>query len=267
MPASRLIQVLRRLSPARLSEAVRAGRVFREPLRVITAYTGLRRMAPVERVITRSGLFFTARGLDDLVTLWGIFARRDYRVAGSETLIVDAGANFGAFSLHAAKTAPAARIIALEPVRSTFDRLIGHVKLNGLEHRVSALAVGVAGASGDREIRVGEIGTYSSFYSGEGRTVETVRTRSLADLLTDIGNPPVVDLMKMDCEGAEMEAILGADDATLRRFRRLAVEYHTFAGFKAEDVFAKLRSAGFRLVRHAPDPAYASGLAEFSAAD
>ncbi len=258
--------MLRRLSPSRVAEAVRAGAVFREPLRVVTAYAGLREVRPPEAVRTRSGLAFTVRAFDDLVTLWGVFARRDYPVRGTERLIVDAGANFGAFSLYAAHAAPTARIIPLEPVRATFDRLQEHVRANRLGARILPRAVGVAGASGDREIRVGAVDTYSSFYSGEGRVVETVRARSLADLLADLGDPPAVDFMKMDCEGAEMEALLAADDATLRRFTRIAVEYHTFAGFRTEDLMAKLTGAGFRLTRHAPDPAYGSGLAEFRTA-
>ena len=263
MPADRLTHVLRRLSPARLAEALRAAVTFRRPWRVIARYTGLRGFRHPEFVATRSGLAFTVRGFDDLVTLWGVVARRDYPVRGDERLIVDAGANFGSFSLWAAREAPEARIIALEPVAATFQRLTDHIRLNGLGGRITPLPVGVAGASGNREINVSDVGAYSSFYAGEGRPRETVRARSLADLLADLGDPPVVDLMKMDCEGAEMEAILGADEGTLRRFTRIAVEYHTFAGFKEQDVIDRLLHAGFRKTRHKPDPAFGSGFAEF----
>jgi hypothetical protein len=52
-------------------------------------------------------------------------------------------------------------------------------------------------------------------------------------------------LLKLDCEGCEYGLILDANRETLRRFKRIIIEYHN--GY--ENLCNKLREAGF-FVRH-----------------
>jgi hypothetical protein len=52
-----------------------------------------------------------------------------------------------------------------------------------------------------------------------------VETCSLEDLLYRV-HADRVALLKMDIEGSEYEVIAQADSAILRRFERVAVEYH-----------------------------------------
>ena len=51
------------------------------------------------------------------------------------------------------------------------------------------------------------------------------------------------DLLKLDCEGAEFEALLGADDDTLRRAQRIVLEFHRIAG-SPELIVDRLEAAG-----------------------
>ncbi len=75
--------------------------------------------------------------------------------------------------------------------------------------------------------------------SGEPlRDFVDVPTVTLADV---VGSG--CDLLKLDCEGAEFEALLGADDDTLRRAQRIILEFHRIAG-SAEVIVDRLEAAG-----------------------
>ncbi len=58
------------------------------------------------------------------------------RFCSDDTIIVDAGANIGAFTLFAARRAPAAKIVAVEPFPKTHARLTKTIAQNRLEDRV-----------------------------------------------------------------------------------------------------------------------------------
>ncbi|HUS57466.1 MAG TPA: FkbM family methyltransferase, partial [Planctomycetota bacterium] len=55
------------------------------------------------------------------------------------------------------------------------------------------------------------------------------------------------DLLKLDCEGAEYDALLGAPRALLERIGRIVMEYHPMpnAAQTADALAAHLRAAGF----------------------
>jgi hypothetical protein len=64
------------------------------------------------------------------------------------------------------------------------------------------------------------------------------------------------DLLKMDCEGAEYEILFAASDDTLRRIRRIVLEYHDWVvPFGHRDLARMLRERGFE-VWVQPNPAY-----------
>jgi hypothetical protein len=56
-----------------------------------------------------------------------------------------------------------------------------------------------------------------------------------------------IDLLKMDCEGGEMDCLFGADKETLAKVNRIELEYHEWAGFSFEELAAHLVSCGFSL--------------------
>ena len=49
--------------------------------------------------------------------------------------------------------------------------------------------------------------------------------------------------MKLDCEGAEFEALLGADDDTLRQAQGITLEFHRITG-SPEVIVDRLEAAG-----------------------
>lgn len=58
-----------------------------------------------------------------------------------------------------------------------------------------------------------------------------------------------VDLLKVDCEGAEFEVFLNAPDALLKRISRIACEYHPVAGHAIYELRQRLEELGFTVER------------------
>jgi FkbM family methyltransferase len=190
---------------------------------------------------------------NDMTSIWESWVRQDYPVSGGENVIIDAGANIGAFSLFAACKAPKATIFSIEPVEGTFTNLCHNVDINTFAHKIKTLHYGVADKIGQQEIFVCPVGTYSSSYHKVSGETETINVKSLEAILQDIGEPDVIDLLKLDCEGAEMYALLGANFDTLTRFERIVMEYHEFSNLEICDVTNHLLRAGFRKLKHRSD--------------
>ena len=129
--------------------------------------------------------------------------------------------------------------------------------------RVTALPLGVAAATGTQELDVSHASPYHSPYTSVGPDRETIRVLSLAALLREIGDPARVDLLKMDCEGAEMDCLLAATPADLARIGRLALEYHEWAGFSLHALVDRLAAAGLRMRSHTRCEKDRTGVAEF----
>ncbi len=137
-------------SPDRASELLRCARDCRGWAPITAGYLGLREVAYPYPFRLRDGDSLTLERFEDLTTAWLVFIRRDYTVDPSSRVIIDAGANIGAFSLFASRVAPAARIIALEPFPSTFERLAETVRANERTERIVCRPWALGGADGQR---------------------------------------------------------------------------------------------------------------------
>jgi FkbM family methyltransferase len=183
----------------------------------------------------------------DASTAWMValqIAVGEYRAPGftprSGWRVVDVGANIGVFSLWAERLG--AEVTAFEPEPRTFASLLTNVAGKRIAPKQAALAARAVPAvrlylselDSTRHTLVGK-----EIESGEPlRDFVDVPTVTLADV---VGSG--CDLLKLDCEGAEFDALLGADDDTLRRAQRIILEYHRIAG-SPEVIVARLEAAG-----------------------
>jgi len=169
--------------------------------------------------------------------------------------ICDAGAAEGLFTVAACAQFSAARVHAFEPSRRQRILLRRNVRLNAVADRVEVVPCGMWRSSGRLAFRThGAIGALRetaelppTLEFREHVAVialdEWARRRSLTD----------IDLIKMDIEGAELEALEGARE-TLRRDRPdlLIQAYHQRDGARTfERCAAQLSSLGYE-VREAP---------------
>lgn len=113
--------------------------------------------------------------------------------------VVDAGAFPGEFSIYAASKG--AEVIAFEPDPKNAEKLRKNIKMNGLEESVEIVEKGLWKKSGEKELKRDKLfGLGSRIGKGEMKI-------ELVDLDQFIDRE--IDLVKMDVEGAEIEALKG----------------------------------------------------------
>jgi FkbM family methyltransferase len=248
------------------------------------AYLGLRAIPFPYEVRLRTGETLSLTEFTDLVVFWLVFVRRHYPVKASDRIIVDVGANVGLFTLYAAREAPSARIIAIEPFPETFDRLAQLAKANLLENRVTRLKCAVTASSGSQFMESGS-GVPSQYravlspltnrlnerHKGFGKPSGKgipVQTETLAGLLDSQGINKV-DLVKMNIHGNEYEVLLSTPPSALRRFGRVAVQYHEVPAelnLGKSQLIEHLQQAGFKLMLD-KDTGRGAGIAVFAVAE
>jgi FkbM family methyltransferase len=123
---------------------------------------------------------------------------------------VDAGANIGIYSVLGSQlVGPPGRVIAIEMMPDTAAILRSHLVANRADN-VTVVEGALAARPGERvvaHIPNGKFGQASIATRKGERTVE-VETTTLAQILEGIGR---VRLIKMDLEGAELDALKGAE--------------------------------------------------------
>lgn len=138
-----------------------------------------------------------------------------------ETRVLDVGAHIGSFTV-AAWERGARNIVAFEPEGENWTLLSANVA--GLPG-VTVCNEAVWSTTGDFvTIRPS---TDPSNTGGGSAVTEfgSIPTVSLRDAIQRAGFEEI-DFLKLDCEGAEFEILGAADEATLRRVRHIAGEYH-----------------------------------------
>ena len=63
-------------------------------------------------------------------------------------IFIDIGANFGIYSLRISKLFKTLKILAFEPVLTTFNKLIMNIKINNLEKKIRTFNVGLSNTDG-----------------------------------------------------------------------------------------------------------------------
>jgi FkbM family methyltransferase len=168
--------------------------------------------------------------------------------------VVDVGANWGYFTLLAARrVGPAGRVVSLEPDPRLHDRLRANVAHNGLNN-VSAHALAAAAGAGTLRLagfdESGDNWGVSRLGDGPSGAAFDVAAEAVDGLLDELGIDEV-DLLKMDIEGGESQAIRGMADGLKRhRYHRLLLELHpgllAEQGVTVEDVCRPLGANGYR---------------------
>jgi FkbM family methyltransferase len=263
-----LNSVLRGISQRRAREVVQCARETAQWMPITLDYAGVQPIAYPYILRLRTGQYVTLREHTDTVIFWLVFARRHYPVSPAYRVIIDIGANIGTFTLYAAREAPQARIVSVEPFPETFRRLQEMVDGNGLSERVTILNCAVSSRAGEKKMDSAEgiPSQYRRIHSPETATLNAEH-RGPAGALADENGVPIraetlryvldqsgvsaVDLVKMNIHGSEYEVLLGTDAAVLQRCCQIAVQYHempTETKLGKEKIFERLKQLGFSLV-------------------
>lgn len=146
--------------------------------------------------------------------------------------VIDAGACDGEFALYASRcVGPTGRVLALEPDPESFRLLRATFELNGgVPPNVELLPVGLWKHSGELAFSGGNYLSSGLIDATDGTTGHSgsfsVPVQSLPDLVSRYGLTRL-DFVKMDIEGAEIEAIEGAGNVlSILRPRFAIASYH-----------------------------------------
>jgi FkbM family methyltransferase len=255
--------------PRRAAEVARALTRFRNGATLVRAYLRLSEPAYPFTLRARSGGAVAIESWHDAATAWVVFCRGEYAVPASARCIVDLGANWGAFTLYAAGRAPGARIFSIEPHPQEHPRLLRNLAANGLDGRVTVWRLAVAAEGGTRWMDADPAhpspsrGIHPAAIDAPPPASVPVQAVTLAEILDRAraeAGVQRIDLVKMDIEGAEHEALPHLPPGALAAVDAWQMEYHP-NGPRAP-LFAALQRAGLRLVRNdesTPD----SGVAHF----
>ena len=243
--AGDFLRNLRKL-PAWGASALRCVQTFEHPREVLREYW---RGAPPgrETVPLRNGMRIAhAGGPEDLVTLFLIFARRDYGRMRPGSRVIDIGANIGAFSLYAASLGAAA-VHAYEPCSESFALLTRNVEANGLSGVITPRRLVAAGRDREQAAFPRKSSVYNRAANDAGPGTDLVATVSLATIVDEHCGGETVDLLKIDCEGGEYDLLLCAPNSAFRRIQRIRMEYHQGGDGRVDRLIQRLQAAGYSL--------------------
>ncbi len=209
-------------------------RRIRKPWALLTAYARIKvkqKSRSSSRVEHFLGYTVHFPGYNLFYHLWHeIFLREVYAPpffsVGAHPRIVDAGSNIGLSVLFFKRAFPDAKIVGLELSPKTFRWLEKNVRENGLTGDVQVLNAAVSGRSGpitffDEGDGSSSNSIYPGFFqSSTGAEKATVPGKPLSEFLKER-----VDILKMDIEGAEFEALKEAS-GKLGNVENIVLEVH-----------------------------------------
>lgn len=172
------------------------------------------------------------RGIDH-VPIIEIFLREDYGKMPDNAVIIDLGANIGVFTVYATTTARKVTVYAYEPLRDFYNLMRENVELNRQDSTVECFNYAVASEATTRTLYVKGtdfffptlVGKETS--NGQESAPESIEVRctTLADII-ESNKLERVDMLKMDCEGAEYEILYPTPPSYFERIKEIRMEYH-----------------------------------------
>ncbi|HVX51512.1 MAG TPA: FkbM family methyltransferase [Chitinophagaceae bacterium] len=152
--------------------------------------------------------------------------------------IVDIGANQGLFTVAASNVFPS-RIHAYEPNPSLINRL----KFNTHDFDVSCFSEAVGLTEGAIKMEEGKDSLHGKTILSYAGDIPQV---SLQKVIARMNGS--IDLLKLDCEGAEWEIL--QDAASLSKVKAITMEYHTDNSRNHDAIKIILTNAGFRILHY-----------------
>lgn len=189
----------------------------------------------------------------DFMTLYiynEIFAEKSYdypHLKANHPVIIDIGANTGLFSLRMKQLYPESSLFSYEPFLKNFEQLERNINLSKLRN-IDIFQKGVGGRTRTEKLFLNKnnLGGHSLFEmearSQDFVSIEILGIRELLDRLPQSR----IDLIKMDCEGAEYEIIKALDAGLVSAIEIILFE-STESVYDLSELLDHLRSIGFSI--------------------
>ena len=167
-------------------------------------------------------------------------------------VVVDAGARIGAFTAKASRAVGSAgRVIAVEPEPRSYALLRKNIEVNRLNNVVPIRKMLWSAAQPVELYLSGNAASHSAYFDGfYGPTGETTvcEAATLDSILEELGIGRV-DFVKMDIEGAEIEALKGMSRILQSGVELAIAAYHPVNGTPTNSVLIpELERLGFEVI-------------------
>ncbi|MCI0746941.1 MAG: FkbM family methyltransferase [Verrucomicrobia subdivision 3 bacterium] len=173
------------------------------------------------------------------------------KLRGPVRTVIDIGANIGVFSIFAKLLFPNAKVIAVEPGESAFRFLSCNVSTLGIEQEACAIGA----KNGPGSLIVADELTRAKLSDGESAGSQKCRIITFESLVERLNAP--VDVLKLDCEGAEYDVL---QSPAVEFVRRIRAELHTCNKGNPGLGLQQLRNCGFIVTKWAPFPGGGAGI-------
>jgi len=168
------------------------------------------------------------------------------KLAAGSKVILDIGANNGFTALRLSRLDGVRQVVAFEPDSANFEKAKANLALNSNPKSIRMLNVGLGSSEAELLLRIGTQGNSGtmkvSSESASASDSPRIQVKRLDDVLAEEG-VPIVDFIKIDVEGYELEVLKGGiktlenskprifieiDDGHLREQKSSAVELVNF---------------------------------------
>ncbi len=214
-------------------------------------------VGPIALPYLNGKYLFAKNGMTSAVSNWycGLAEYEDMSfvldMLHSGELFVDVGANIGSYSILAATKG--ARVIAIEPVPSTFKVLKQNILLNELDEQIEVMNIGLGSKEENLKFSIKQ-GATNHVLNKEEKTKQSVKV--LVRSLDDVLDGRIPKIIKIDVEGFETKVIEGARK-TLANPNLLAVIMElngsgAYYGFDEDTLHKKMLSLNFNSYIYEP---------------
>lgn len=179
-------------------------------------------------IIKGAKFLIRKNAISDICTLEEIFIKNEWSflypyIKGS--VVLDIGTYIGdtaiLFCIKEAK-----KVFAYEPFPLFYNISLKNIKLNNLEERIEIKNCGIGEKDAVLDIKEGEsLSSFTAFTLKKYPHAKEVQIKIIS-FSKIIENMEKIDVLKMDCEGAEFPAILSCSPSSLRKIKVMGIEYH-----------------------------------------
>jgi FkbM family methyltransferase len=163
----------------------------------------------------------------DLEIMQGYFEKYTPKKAD---IVLDCGSYVGCFTIIASKLVGAkGKVIAFEPDATSYRKLLANIELNKLTN-VKAINKGVFDKNSKKEFYERTSRGSSFVFESEGMLTKSVDVTTIDNVVKEL-NLEKIDFIKMDVEGAELQALKGTEKILKTLKPNLAIAtYHIIDG-------------------------------------
>jgi FkbM family methyltransferase len=211
----------------------------------------------LECVTTRGSTIRCPNTPSSRTAAFEVFVDDVYRIDGLVSIlprnarVIDIGAHVGTFIIALCERHPSALVTAFEPSPTASAYLRRNIEANRFQSRVTLENVALSSAGGVLTFaEPSPASVAASTASGAGGRAMKVPSVSFQEVVNEIGEP--IDLLNVDCEGAEYDIILNSSPESWVSISNIVLEYHGTPSLQWRDLADHLQLFGFVVRRHAP---------------